>query len=338
MLHFWVMRLWLLVFHTLIAVWYNTNLGFEMYRGKLFFCFTLLSVLLLNFVFCSAAKLDEEYIIGPEDSLSINVWENDDLTSHVQIRPDGKISLPLLDDIQAAGLTPLQLKEVITKRLESYVQNPKVTVIVTGIRNFTVYVQRGVNNASGRMGLGMGNNARGRSSYIFRKQASLWDLLTKIAPLDLTADLRHSFILRDGVKIPVDVYLLWVKKDLSQNIPLKPNDTLVLPNNYANRINVMGEVNAPQVIPYREGMKIVDAILAVGGFNDFGDDKRVIIIRKVAGEEVHMKVNVMSVMQGGEPLVDFNSGVVENVLLKPGDTIVVREWFFSMYRCLFFPY
>jgi polysaccharide export outer membrane protein len=70
------------------------------------------------------------YVIGVTDVLLISVWKNEDLTARVPVRPDGKISVPLLDDVQAEGLTPTELKEVLTRELEEYVANPDVAVIV----------------------------------------------------------------------------------------------------------------------------------------------------------------------------------------------------------------
>src|ERR1041385_8876263 len=75
----------------------------------------------------------DAYKIGPEDVLAITVWKNDAMSRPVNVRPDGKISLPLLDDIEAAGLTPMQLREVLAKRLAEYIPNPEVSVIVTEV-------------------------------------------------------------------------------------------------------------------------------------------------------------------------------------------------------------
>ena len=86
-----------------------------------------------------AADIDQ-YIIGPEDVLSIFVWREEAFTRTLPVRIDGKISLPLLDDIQAADLTPLQLKEVLEKKLKVFVENPNVTVTVTEANSFKVYV------------------------------------------------------------------------------------------------------------------------------------------------------------------------------------------------------
>ena len=82
----------------------------------------------------------DEYVIGPEDVLHIYVWREETLTQKVPVRIDGKISLPLLDDIQAAGLTPLQLKNRLTEQLKGFVDNPTVTVTVLEANSFKVYV------------------------------------------------------------------------------------------------------------------------------------------------------------------------------------------------------
>lgn len=81
-----------------------------------------------------------EYVIGPEDVLQVTVWKNDNLSRVVPVRPDGKISLPLLHDVQAAGLTTMQLRDKVSKALGEFMPNPEVSVIVTDIRSFRVSV------------------------------------------------------------------------------------------------------------------------------------------------------------------------------------------------------
>ena len=82
----------------------------------------------------------DAYRIGPEDVLHISVWKNEAMSRAVPVRPDGKISLPLLNDVQAAGLTTLELREVLTKKLAEYMPSPEVSVIVTEVRSFKVSV------------------------------------------------------------------------------------------------------------------------------------------------------------------------------------------------------
>ena len=83
---------------------------------------------------------DSDYKIGPEDSLDISVWNNTAISRTVPVRPDGKISLPLLNDVQAAGLTPMQLRETLVQKLTDYMPTPEVSVIVREVRSFKVSV------------------------------------------------------------------------------------------------------------------------------------------------------------------------------------------------------
>jgi polysaccharide biosynthesis/export protein len=85
------------------------------------------------------------YTIGPEDLLDVTVWNNAGISRTVPVRPDGKISLPLLDDVQAAGLTPKQLKDDLARRLAKYISSPEVSVIVREIHSLRVAVLGEVN-------------------------------------------------------------------------------------------------------------------------------------------------------------------------------------------------
>lgn len=80
------------------------------------------------------------YVIGPDDVLDVSVWGNTEVSRTVPVRPDGRISLPLLNDIQAAGLTPMQLREAVTKALTPYIPEPAVSVLVREVRSFKVSV------------------------------------------------------------------------------------------------------------------------------------------------------------------------------------------------------
>jgi len=90
---------------------------------------------------------DSTFVIGPEDVLMINVWHEPELTNKVTVRPDGKIGLPLMNEIQAAGLTPKKLQEVITKGLVEFVNSPQVSVIVAEIHSQVVFVSGAVGRA-----------------------------------------------------------------------------------------------------------------------------------------------------------------------------------------------
>jgi polysaccharide export outer membrane protein len=112
-----------------------------MIRAILLLCFLLLAGEESLFAAKQAtAQYANEYRIGPEDVLDITVWKNAELTRTVPVRPDGMISLPLLNDVRAVGLTPLELRDVLVKRLEEYIPSAQVSVIVSAVHSFKVSV------------------------------------------------------------------------------------------------------------------------------------------------------------------------------------------------------
>src|SRR6516165_7190532 len=167
---------------------------------------------------------DSNYIIGPGDSLEVFVWRNPELSVTVPVRPDGKISTPLVEDMVAVGKTPPQLARDMEKVLSEYVRAPKVNIIVT-------------------------------------TAASAFSL-----------------------------------------------------------VKVVGQVQHPSALPYREGMRVLDAILAVGGLNQFASGNRARIVRIENGRETTIHVKVGDLVNSGD--------VKQNALLKPGDVLVVPQSIF----------
>jgi polysaccharide export outer membrane protein len=158
-----------------------------------------------------------DYVIGPDDVLHIAVWKEADLTATLPVRPDGKISLPLLDDVQAAGLTPKQLSESITTRLKKYIADPRVTVVVNQINSKRVYMVGEVTH-TGPMPL-----------------LANMTVLQAISSAGLTqfANTKGIYVLRteDGrqEKLPVDYKKLVKGERMEDNYLLKPGDTIVVP-------------------------------------------------------------------------------------------------------------
>jgi polysaccharide export outer membrane protein len=167
---------------------------------------------------------DSNYIIGPGDSLEVFVWRNQELSVTVPVRPDGKISTPLVEDMVAVGKTPPQLARDMEKVLSEYVRAPKVNIIVT-------------------------------------TAASAFSL-----------------------------------------------------------VKVVGQVQHPSALPYREGMRVLDAILAVGGLTQFASGNRARIVRVENGKETIIHVKVADLVNSGD--------VKQNALLKPGDVLVVPQSIF----------
>ena|SRR5579864_434712 len=158
-----------------------------------------------------------DYVIGPEDSLHISVWKEADLTATLPVRPDGKISLPLLDDVQAAGLTPVQLKDSITEKLKKYVADPHVTVVVTAMNSQRIFVTGEV--------LHTGAVALLPNMTVLQALAS--------AGFTQFADIKHIYILRtengQPVKHPFNYKEVVKGRRQDENITLKPGDTVVVP-------------------------------------------------------------------------------------------------------------
>ena len=165
------------------------------------------------------ANRSTEYLIGPGDALQIVVWRNEELSATVPVRPDGKISTPLVDDMTASGKTPSQLASDMELVLAEYLRTPEVSVIVA---------------------------AQGA----------------------------------------------------------------------ANQIQIVGEVVEPQSLSYRDGLKILDAIVAVGGLSDFAAGNRANLVRQTQQGQVECRVQIKKLMAGD---------MSQNIDVFPGDVIVVPE-------------
>lgn len=158
----------------------------------------------------------DDYRIGPEDVLAIAVWNNEAMSRVVPVRPDGKISLPLLDDVQAAGLTPMQLRDAIAKRLSEYVPSPSVSVIVNDVRSFKVSV--------------IGEVAR-PARYELKSRASVLDVLALAGGFNQFANRARLVVLRtEGdkqVRVPFNYNRVVAGEE--ENVYLRPNDIILVP-------------------------------------------------------------------------------------------------------------
>ena len=162
-----------------------------------------------------------EYVIGPGDTLEVFVWRNPELTASVPVRPDGKISTPLVEDMVAVGKTPAQLARDIEGVLAEYIRSPQVNIIVS--------------------------------------------------------DAVSTF----------------------------------------SQVKVIGQVMQPQAIPYREGMTVLDAVLAVGGLGQFAAGNRAKVVRTKEGGQEEIKLKLADLVDKGD--------LSQNIALQPGDVVVVPE-------------
>jgi polysaccharide biosynthesis/export protein len=165
-----------------------------------------------------SAAADPNYVIGAQDVLDINVWKEPDLSRSVPVRPDGKISLPLLNDVQAAGLTPAQLAEQITTSLNKYMTNPQVTVIVSQINSQRIYILGEV----GRAG-----------AYALLPAMTVLQALSNAGGFTLYANSKKIYVLRHEngkqEKFFFNYKDVIAGKQSEQNIELKAGDTIVIP-------------------------------------------------------------------------------------------------------------
>jgi polysaccharide export outer membrane protein len=157
-------------------------------------------------------------LIGPEDVLYINVWREETLTRTILVRADGKISMPLIDEVQAAGLTPLQLKQNITEKLKQFIDNPNVSVVVTEANSFKVYVT---------------GEVRTPGVYRLRSETTLLQIIPMAGGFTDWANQKKITIIRkEGGKerrIVANYKKILEGEDPKSNVILKPGDTIVVP-------------------------------------------------------------------------------------------------------------
>ena len=166
-----------------------------------------------------STRSDNSFIIGNDDVLSISVWKEPDLTKQLPVRSDGKISLPLIGDIQAAGRTPSQLEQDIADRLKAYITNPQVSVIVQEIKseNFNILGQ-----------------VSKPGSYPLASGTTVVDAIATAGGFKDFAKKKGVYILRRNpagteVKYAFNYDEFIKGKNTKQNIMLKPHDTVIVP-------------------------------------------------------------------------------------------------------------
>ena len=159
-----------------------------------------------------------DYVIGPDDVLAVVMWREKDMSGDVIVRPDGKITLPLVNDIQAAGLTPEQLRDELSKAAAKYIEVPAVTVVVKAINSRKVFV-------TGMVGK--------QGPYPLLTPTTVMQMIATAGGVHEFADAKNITILRteNGRQTAIRFNYNDVRKgkNLKQNIELKPGDTIIVP-------------------------------------------------------------------------------------------------------------
>jgi polysaccharide export outer membrane protein len=166
-----------------------------------------------------AAHVDSSYLIGANDVLAVSVWKEPDVSRTVPVRSDGKISLPLVGEMQAAGQTPRQLEQEIAKRLQSFITEPEVTVIVTESKSQKINI--------------MGMVAR-PGAYLLSGSTTVLDAIALAGGFKDFAKQKSIYVLRqapDGTeqRLPFNYKDVIKGKNPEQNVRLLPGDTVVIP-------------------------------------------------------------------------------------------------------------
>jgi polysaccharide biosynthesis/export protein len=171
----------------------------------------------------AAAAPDYNYVIGPLDSLQIIVWRNPDLSTTVPVRPDGKVSVPLVEDLTAIGKTPTQLARDVEKAMSRFIRDPVVTVLVTQF-----------NGPYGEQIRVVGEATRPQA-LPYRQRMTLLDVMIAVGGLTDFADGNNASVLRTaegGKQYRVRLKDLVRRGDVSANVEMRPGDVVIIPQSW----------------------------------------------------------------------------------------------------------
>jgi polysaccharide export outer membrane protein len=262
------------------------------------------------------------FTLGPGDAVEIEILGNVASRVLTTVGLDGKIYYQLLPGLDVWGLTLEQTRELLEKELANYLRTPQVALTLRTIASKHVWMlgrlnRPGIYPIAGTMTLLESLALAGGTS----RSASSTDTSQDLA------DLKHSFLVREGQFLPVDFYRLLRQGDTSQNVVLLPDDFVYVPSSLANEVYVLGAVRAPRAVNYLEQMTLVSAISATAGAQRYE-----ILSREDAGPFLKdAYVSHVAIVRGSlsEPqiiVVDYNAivkGRAQDVPLQAGDIIYV---------------
>jgi polysaccharide export outer membrane protein len=171
----------------------------------------------------AAATPDYRYLIGPLDTVNIVVWRNPELSASVPVRPDGRISTPLVEDVPALGKNPAELARDLEKALSKYIRDPVVTVIVNNFNGPTTEQIRIIGEASKPQAVS------------YRQNMTLLDVMIVVGGLTDFADGNKSVLIRgseNGKQYSVRLRDLVRRGDISANVDMRPGDVLIIPQSW----------------------------------------------------------------------------------------------------------
>jgi protein involved in polysaccharide export with SLBB domain len=261
------------------------------------------------------AAWQQHFTLGPGDVISLALYKDEALElirENVVITPDGKVSYLQAQDILAAGLTIDELRTNVDLALTNYYARPHSVIMPVAIHSKKYYVLGAVVN---------------KGVFTFDRPLTLIEAIARAGGLETgvferntveLADLSHSFLVRRGQRVPVDFEKLFQQGDLSQNIPLEPDDYVYFASASANEIYVLGEVTSPGIVPYSPKSGVIGAITTRGGFTPKSFKGRVLIVRGSLKSQETFVVDTAEILDAKK--TDFR--------LKPKDIVYVaaRPW------------
>jgi polysaccharide export outer membrane protein len=235
--------------------------------------------------------------------LEVQVWDNKELNQIVFVRPDGKISLPLIGEIQAGGQTVQQLQNALVEAYTKTVKGASVTVIVKEIKSRPVYFIGGFANPGVEQ---------------LTRDLTLLQAISIAGGLLPTADGDNGFLLRADQRVPINFTKLMQKGDVSQNLKLEVGDSVVVP--LADAVYIHGEVKTPGALKSTGDLTILRAITQAGGVTPLAATGRVEILRSQGDKKEQIKVDLDKMMRSPSENPD--------VRLKPNDIVFVPQRLF----------
>jgi polysaccharide export outer membrane protein len=265
-----------------------------------------------------------QYKIGPEDVLEISLWEGiEEKKYEVQVRPDGMISFTFFQDIYVSGLTVSELDNLLTRKLSRYIRQPQVAVRVKEYNSKFVSLLGAITTTGGVIiGPDTPRGTRsGPGNYYLTGKTNVLQVLARAGGPTEKANLREITVRRKtGQATMVNLNKTITQGDLSQNVVLDSEDTVVIPviaEDKKNRVFVFGEVNNPGVIPTRGDLTVVEALALAGGFKQravLGDAK---ILRGDMNRPEVIACDIDRILNKGD--------MSQNVKLRNGDMLYVPK-------------
>jgi polysaccharide biosynthesis/export protein len=242
----------------------------------------------------SPAPADSDYIVGPQDVLSVRIYGEEKLSGRIRIDTDGSFPFEYLGRVKAEGMTTAQIESYLAKALsDGYLRNPQVSVEVVEYRSQSVFVT---------------GEVRSPNKYSLPGDSTLMDVLTlagSVTPnagnwVQITHARRGTEVLGPAVSADYDlrVNLRDIQTGKAQNIQMRDGDTIFVPK--AERVWVVGQVRNPQGIVYEEGMTVFEAIAAAGGITEKGSNSRIEIVRIEKGQRKSIDAKQADILKPGD--------------------------------------